>query len=79
MAEYNAIEITSPRVAEIVRVMCPALQEVDYDKDLHENFVIFDWPTNGLITMVTPEDLAKEKVTLEADGFRMRILRIVIE
>lgn len=79
MAEYNAIEITAPRVAEIVRVMCSELQDADYDRDLHQNFVVFDYPTDGLITLITPDELKAAEATIEADGFKLKVLRITVE
>ncbi len=55
MTEYFALEISGPTVAGLAAQLAPFLTELDYQKDLHENFLVFDYPDEGTHTVVTPQ------------------------
>jgi hypothetical protein len=75
MAQYNVIEIDSRRAALVMRAMVPGLQKYDYD-ELQDNFVVIDYPQDGTVTLMSPEELFAESAVLEADGFRLKVLRL---
>lgn len=55
MTEYTAIEIKAPKIAQILKTLNPSLAELDYEKDLHLAFFVFDFPEPGTWTIVKPE------------------------
>ena len=57
MDQYTAIEITNPKVAEILTTLNPTLLKLDYAEDLHLNFFVIGFPKPGEWAIVRPENL----------------------
>lgn len=48
-----AVHIAAPRTAHVLGVLDPTLNELDYDEDLHDHYVVFDYPENGKYLIMT--------------------------
>lgn len=57
MTEFTALEITSPKIAEILTCLDPQFAQLNYDEDLHLNFVVFNYPTPGEFVLVRSDDM----------------------
>jgi hypothetical protein len=57
MTEFTAIEITSPKIAEILTCLSPLFGYLNYDEDLHLNFVVFNYPIAGEWQLVKATDM----------------------
>lgn len=55
-----AIEINAPRTAHILGILDPTIGELDYEKDLHKNFIVFDFPVNGQYVIMKPKQFRKK-------------------
>ena len=50
-----AVLISAPRTAHILGMLDPTIEELDYYTDLHDHYVVFDFPTNGKYLIMTRE------------------------
>lgn len=52
------IHIQAPRVHDFLTTLNPAFGELNYDEDLHEKYLVMDWPSNGQYVIMN-EDLLR--------------------
>ena len=52
---YDAIEIDSPKIVKILTALHPDFGRFTYEQ-LHEKFVVLDFPEKGDIALVDPKD-----------------------
>lgn len=77
MAEFDAIEIRNPKIAHIMSVFDPTLEELDYDQDLHMKFFVIDFPEPGKYAIVTPETFNDHFDHIENVGITIRVKQFV--
>lgn len=53
--KYTALEIRTPDVVEIIKAIDPTIGELDYEKDLHNNFYVLNFPEEGKNALVPVE------------------------
>ena len=57
--QFTAIEIMSPEIADIAIAINPDFKKLDYDKDMHRNFLVFGFPEAGTCIILNPENFGK--------------------
>lgn len=55
-----AIKIDAPRTAHILAILDPTIRELNYDKDLHQHYIVFDFPKNGDYVIMKPKKFHKK-------------------
>lgn len=75
MAEYTAIQITSPTVFRMACVLDPRMENFEYE-ELHEQFIVFDYPTKGEYVLVTPKNILNTWDHLEP-GMKLKTVRFI--
>ena len=62
--EYIAVESTAPKVADFLTALYPAIEELDYEKDLHLKFFVAGFPGNGRWTIMDPGSAMMQDTTI---------------
>ena len=52
---YDAIEIDCPKVADLLAALNPDFEGVPYE-ELHQKFLVLDFPEKGELTTIDPAD-----------------------
>ena len=65
MNEPYAILIDTPEVLPLTFVLYPPLKELDYVTQLHNQFVVFNYPQVGSTTLVSAAEFRTVKKTMK--------------
>ena len=74
---YLAIEITGSDVVDIFAAFDPTLKELDYEKDLHGNFLVCHFPESGTYAVVNSDNFAEHLDHMDPDIPNLKTLIFV--
>lgn len=73
MPEYTALEIDMPKIHDILIALDPTFMELDYENDLHQKFIVFDFPKKGQHAIIDPSSFKAMTIT---PGAKLKLVQI---
>ena len=72
--EYSALEINAPKIFRLLCALDKSFAELDYDRDVHGSFLVFDFPTKGKWALVPPI-----KGMTIMPGLKAKFVQVIVE
>lgn len=54
-----SIHIAAPRTAHILQTLSPDIARMNYETELHNRHIVFDWPSTNQYVIVTDEQFQR--------------------
>lgn len=77
MKKHTAIEIDSPAVFDLVKMLEPIYEGIEYD-DVHLKFAVFGFPSKGDLTILNPDKFLQVWDRIE-NGVNIRLKMFIAD